>query len=455
MAKAAGLILAIVVIAGCGKASSGAASAISSPSASTPTPTPSVSTPTVSTPTPSSPPPSPSPSTRPLLPAQASPSAQPTPTPTPSPVATPPGPGTWQRTFLMSSPRADFTATLLQNGKVLLAGGESSATANTPTVDLFDPVTNSITPAAPMANARSGHTATLLPNGKVLVVGGSARGPMPGSSYPGVASLNTAEIYDPATNSWAAAASMASARTHHAAVLLTNGKVLVTGGSGNWSNPAGASNPTGAEIYDPPTNTWTSIGSIAPDTRPNSPTATLLKDGRVMIAGGSDSTTEPVAADVQLYDSSQSVIGYAHAIPPAGGRNGATATLLRDGTVLIVGGQHSTSPAGAQSSTDIYDPANDSFSAGPPTNVGHCNHTATLLQNGLLLVAGGQCGTSDSIAVSELYDPITRKWWPAGQFGDPRGHFVAVLLNDGRVLAAGGIFPGGTRASDTEIYTPA
>lgn len=88
-------------------------------------------------------------------------------------------------------------------------------------------------------------------------------------------------------------------------------------------------------------------------------------------------------------------------------------------------------------------------------SVAHCHHTMTTLKNGLILVAGGRCGTADSIATSELYDPATRKWWPAGDLQDPRGYQAAVMLADGRVLVAGGVFPGGWISGNTEIYIPA
>jgi hypothetical protein len=146
-----------------------------------------------------------------------------------------------------------------------------------------------------------------------------------------------------------------------------------------------------------------------------------------------------------------------------GGRNFATATLLGNGTLLFAGGQDSTSPAAALSTTDIYDVAMDgctsancnSFSAGAPMSVGHCHHTMSTLKNGLILVAGGRCGSADAIAVSELYDPATKRWWPAADLQDPRGYHAAVVLADGRVLVAGGVFPAGAISQNTEIYTPA
>lgn len=375
----------------------------------------------------------------------ALPSEEPSPTSTPASTPSPvqPGPGSWLRWKLMSAPRADFAATLLPSGKVLLAGGLTLPAADTASVDLFDPVTNSVTPVSPMKTARNGHSATLLPNGQVLVVGGS------GSA--GGLSLASAEIYDLTLNAWEPVASMSAPRTHHTALLLQgSGKVLVVGGSTQTAT---------AEVYDIVTNTWTTVPAPTNEPRPAVPTATQLPDGHVIIAGG----VTGGGSDVWVYDPHTGLMGTDRFHTNGSGRNFATATLLGNGTVLMTGGQDSANPSGALNTTDIYDVALDSctflhcssFSYGNPMNVGHCHHTMTTLRNGLILVAGGRCGTAESIAVCELYDPAAKTWWPAGELQDPVGYHAAVLLGDGRVLVAGGIFPGGTISSVTQIYAPA
>jgi len=307
-------------------------------------------------------------------------------------------------------------------------------------------VADTLTAANPMWSARNGHTATLLADGKVLVVGGS--------NSPNGPNLASAEIYDPATNQWSAAASMVAARGHHAAALMANGKVLVVGGSEQTA---------ALEVYDHATNTWTSVTAPANDPRPLGPTATRLQDGRVMIVGGANGGAFTVNSDVWLYDPSTGQLTYSRFHPLSGGSNFANATLLGDGTVLVTGGESSTTPAGAQNITSLFDPrletcsSNDcsSFSYGAPMNVGHCQSTTTTLKNGLLLVVGGRCGSAESIAVCELYDPVAKKWGPAATLPDSVGYQAAVLLNDGRVLVAGGIHPGGSIGGTTQIYTPA
>lgn len=352
----------------------------------------------------------------------------------------------WMRWKLMSVPRADFTATVLPSGKVLLAGGITSLnTPVTATADLFDPLTSGITAAAPMKGPRSGHTATLLPNGKVLVAGGGA---------PGASALASAELYDPAGNTWSAAASMAYPRIHHTALLLWNGKVFVIGGSAQIA---------AAEVYDPGTNTWTTVAAPTNTPRPMGPTAIQLPEGHVVIVGGANGGAVTASSEVWVYDPHTGLMGTDRFHTLGGGRNFATATLLGNGTVMYAGGQDSTNAAAALSTTDIYDVAMDgctaagcnSFSPGAPMSVARCHHTMTTLKNGLILVVGGRCGTADSIAASELYDPVTKKWWPAGDLQDPRGYQVAVVLADGRVLVAGGVFPGGWISGNTEIYIPA
>ncbi len=367
------------------------------------------------------------------------------PTPTATPVQA--GPGTWQPGPEMSSPRTDFAAVALPRGGVLLIGGESTFTTITASADIFDPTTNTIHPAAPMSTARSGHTATLLPNGKVLVVGGF--------SGPGVPALGSAELYDPATNSWTLAAAMNQPRAHHAAVLMGNGKVFVTGGEGGPGN----SIPSASEIYDPGTNTWTSAQTFY-GYRPNGTTATVLKDGRLTIYGGVEQV-QP-GNSYEFYDPATGRAAYGRFMGP-GDTSYSTVASLEDGTVIIVGGQQTYNPTGALNATAIFNPAldvagnttTDAWSAGPAMDVGHCRHTMTTLRNGLLLVAGGRCGSSESIAVAEPYDPVGKRWLPAAPLLNARGIHTAVLLPDGRVLVAGGSKISAAITDTTEIYTPA
>jgi hypothetical protein len=175
------------------------------------------------------------------------------------------------------------TATLLPGGSVLVAGGFGTTTQAT--AERYDPAANSWSPAGSLAEGRLNHTATVLPGGKVLVVGGvnSARG----GSY-----LATAELYDPATNTWGPAGAMATARAEHTATLLPGGQVLVVAGrDGNSSHAS-------AERYDPATNTWATAGTLAAARWLH--TAEPLPSGQILVAGGRESNA--AVANTERYD---------------------------------------------------------------------------------------------------------------------------------------------------------
>ncbi|WP_224372986.1 Kelch repeat-containing protein [Hyalangium versicolor] len=191
-----------------------------------------------------------------------------------------PAPGTWSTTVSLTSARGYHTATLLNDGKVLFSGmGWTTPVA----MELYDPATSTWSPAASMPTSRYDHTATLLTNGKVLFAGGLINGQ-------GSVSTAVAELYDPASNTWSATASMASVRGGHTATLLSNGKVLVTGGyaSGNFL--------ASAELYDPASGTWSAAAPMA--SARSEHTATLLNNGQVLVLGGYKG---PVLSSAELY----------------------------------------------------------------------------------------------------------------------------------------------------------
>ena len=194
-----------------------------------------------------------------------------------------PASGTWTATGSLATARDGHTATLLPNGKVLVAGGAGSS-GSLASAELYDPASGTWTATGSLATARDGHTATLLPNGKVLVAGGADSS----------GSLASAELYDPASGTWTATGSLATARYHHTATLLPNGKVLVAGGYGNSGSLASA------ELYDPASGTWTATGSLA--TARDRHTATLLPNGKVLVAGGYDSSGSLASAELYASD---------------------------------------------------------------------------------------------------------------------------------------------------------
>ena len=258
--------------------------------------------------------------------------------------------------------RIGHIATLLPNGRILMAGGAGS-TAPENTADLYDPATNQWLPAPSMTKDRLNATAARLPDDRVLVVGGRNLGGLTGS----------AEFYNPTTNTWSAAPGLAIPRSEHTMTTLTDGKLLVAGGLFEFPSVSA----TTAELYDPMTNTWSSAGSIAADRYWH--TATLLADGRVLIAGGVSSTTQ-----AEIYDP------IANTWTPAGTLSSAryqhTATLLSDGRVLVAGGYVNGT---ALATSEIYNPTTNIWSPGPALTSARATHTATTLANGVILFIGG------------------------------------------------------------------
>ena len=363
-------------------------------------------------------------------------------------LANPPPQGRWQLLPSMAVPRIGFTATLMQDGRVLIVGGRTRTFAVSPDgsptsiVEIFDPVSSTFSRAAGLRTPRAGHTATLLASGKVLVAGGDPAG--------------TAEIYDPSTNSWTLAGPMHGRRYDHAAALLLDGKVLVTGGGA--SPPIGISSrgartaSTPAEIYDPATDTWYLAATPALD-RPEYPTATTLLDGRVLVVGGQYmySSADESTETSEIYDPASNRWSFTAPETSTGARQYHTATLLQDGRVLVAGGFRD---GVSVSWSALYDPVSDSWTRLPTMNVGRCGHAAQMLRDGRVLVAGSGCW-SDTGASAEEFDPVSSRWYLVATLAYPQGKLVAVALLDGRVLAVGGGMEANNPSAVAEVFQPA
>ena len=334
---------------------------------------------------------------------------------------------------LLNTARFDHTATLLPNGKVLVAGGAPDGVASFSSAELYDPAAGTWAVTGSLNVPREIHTATLLPSGKVLVAGG-----FNGSSY-----VSIAELYDPAAGTWAITGSLNAARWRHAAILLTNGQVLVAGGAALGSVLASA------ELFNPTNGTWTPTGSL--NLARQHHTLTLLPGGKVLAAGGCDfGGLVNSFTNAEVYDPVAKTWTTINAMHTP--RFGHTATLLPNGKVLVAGGNN-TFTSTLLAGTELYDPADGSWTVSGSMSTGRYNHTATLLPNGKVLVTGGG-GTGGSLASAEIYDPASGTWTSAGALATARQLHTATLLPGGEVMFAGGDNNAGAVAS-TEQYDPA
>jgi N-acetylneuraminic acid mutarotase len=236
-----------------------------------------------------------------------------------------PSTSTWSRLANMSAPRSEASATVLADGRVLVMGGRSEA-GGLPlaTAEVYDPATNGWTAAAPMATPRQIPITILLPTGRVLLVGGNG-----GSSLP-LQPLATAELYDPASNSWSEAGTMSIARSGEAATLLPDGQVLVTGGY----PPVGRQALASAEIYDPHSNGWSPVASMTVGRAGH--VAALLKSGQVLVVGGAltaGRSSGTVLASAEIFDLSGVTLAPA---PRAGVADLPLTTLVLGGVALVL-----------------------------------------------------------------------------------------------------------------------
>jgi putative Ig domain-containing protein/fibronectin type III domain protein/galactose oxidase-like protein len=340
----------------------------------------------------------------------------------------------------LSVARTYPSSTLLQDGTVLVAGGQSS-TGYTNVADLYNPATGTSTATTgTLQVARAGHSATLLGDGTVLIVGGTVT-PTPPSTNP---FTFVAELYSPITSTFTQLANSPNfARSGHTATLLGDGTVLIAGGiSQNGSGPLFSVLP--AEIYNPAAQTFTIVGSL--NVARQAHTATLLANGQVLIASGLDNTAE-------RYDPVKQTFSLTASLNTA--RQNASATLLSSGKVLIAGGL--VSGAAGIGTAELYDPVAGTFSfTNGGLNTPRGLHAATALPDGTVLIAGGYNCPPPScnnpiLGSTEIYTPTNSSFVNTGNLVNARYQEMAILLNDGTVLLAGG-FSGNSPTATTERY---
>jgi hypothetical protein len=342
-------------------------------------------------------------------------------------------------TWPMKLSRAQHTATLLTDGRVLLAGGTVGDWAGTVTrtTEIFDPATGTFSAGPDMIEGRRMHSATLLADGRVLIAGG----------FNGGVALSSAELYDPSTGTFSRTGNLVVGRGWHDAILLSVGTVLIVGGTaGFWPEiPA-------AEIFNPTTGTFGRTGEyVGHGACDFCPPAVALADGRVLFIWQNPA---------QIYDPAMATF-------TASGSNlitaPSTAALMLDGRVLLTGGED----LGRSALAAVFHPVYGTFTRTGSMAAPRVFHSLTLLPDGTVLAAGGEtdacnatwCFFAGSVASAELYNPWTGRFTSAGSMVAARETHTATLLNDGRVLLAGGISYGGIDdfrggVGSAELYTP-
>ena len=321
----------------------------------------------------------------------------------------------------------------LRTASLILVAGGWDGTHYLASAELFDPLTGSFRATGSMPAPVGGQTATLLHDGRVLIGGG----------FNGESNQRTASalLCDPKTGTFTATGAMRVARSNHSAILLSDGRVLIIGGYGTDYLAS-------AEVYDPATGTFSQSGSMSPSLW--SPVAALLPSGDVLVVSNG-SPANPGPASAELFDPETG------AFSPTGSMVAcwaSAAIVLRDGRVLITGEtaiSTGTAPAGLPSA-EIYDPRTGTFklNESPPPAVAE---TTALLASGQVLVQGAH----QSVC---LFDPGTGSFKAGGTMTMVRMAPTTTLLQDGRVLVAGGSGPSsggdtpGPVLNSAELYTP-
>ena len=299
------------------------------------------------------------------------------------------GPGSFGPTGSMGVARYAAAAATLKDGRVLVAGGfydDGLGDHYLASAEVFDPATNSFSPAGVMGVARHGAAAAALPDGRVLVAGGDYND---GTDH----LLASAEVFNPATNAFTPVGDMAVARVRAAAAPLPGGRVLIAGGND------GSTRLSSAEVFNPATNSFTPVGDMGGDRARAA--AAPLPDGRVLLAGGTNGA--PLSSSL-VFDPATNSFSSAGIAAMGTARQAPVAAPLPDGRVLVSGGVYVEGPGGYLASAEVFNPATNSFSS-----------------------AG------------------------LGAMSTPRTGAVAAPLPDGRVLVAGG-YDGSTRFSSAEIF---
>lgn len=333
-------------------------------------------------------------------------------------------------------------AVVLGDGRVLISGGipgtgNAGAGFARTSAEIFDPVSETWSIVGSMHIARTDHQLTLLTDGRVLITGGNA------SSLSGAEIYDSAEIYNPTTNSFTLLTNRMNARrSRHVAALLPNGQVLIAGGHDH-----SGTHPS-AELFDPTTNTFVTTGDMI---EPRSYfTITHLGMDMLLVAGGTFNLKS------ELYDTTTGTflstgdLHFTRGLP--------TATLLNDGNVFVAAGSHN----GIKDNAEIYNSLTGIFTlVSDLMHTPRHRHSATMLDDGRVLITGGHPGSPNmALQSAEIFDPVTQTFAIVGSINHARYDHITARLPDGRILVAGGAkkapnpSDGDIAISSSEIFNP-
>lgn len=333
---------------------------------------------------------------------------------------------TWAATTPMSTARSQPSATRLSNGRVLVAGGVASGGVHS-SCEIYNPTTASWASTGSLLTGRYGHAAVLLANGDVLAVAGQRTNGL---------QLQSVERWSVTSKTWSAVSPLAVEHEGLTATVLTDGRVLVVGGDS-----------TTCELFNPATGTWVTTGSLAHRRRYHS--AVRLNDGRVMVYGGEfvSAFIGYTTGTAELYNPAS---GTWSTVAAGASRARHAATLLADGRVFVAGGLELVpGPDPSLATAQIFNPATGLWSAAPSMAEGRTHATATLLSNGRVLVVGGQRSDSTFSDLSQAFDPATGTWKApdTGGLVTGRAGHQATLLTTGSLLVTGGLGAAGALSS--------
>jgi Kelch motif/Galactose oxidase, central domain/Fibronectin type III domain len=349
----------------------------------------------------------------------------------------------WTPTGSLMAARGYHGTALLDSGKVFVAGGAQGSSGGLNSTEIYDPATGTWAAGPNLSSARVAPVVVKLANGMVLIAGG-------GTSANSNTAQQTADIYDPTAGTLTPTAGPpTAARAAASGTLLPNGKVLIVGGGDSTGSLKSA------ELYDPSTGHFTAVAPMA--TARDFASIALLPSGKVLVAGGGEASTNVPNSSGEIYEpgtGAWTTAGNAMSTP----REGAGSATLPGGKVLIAGGL--AGPTGPSvASTDVYDPATNAFSAGPSMAAPRAEFAITALRDGRVLVAGGVQESSGGLTItgqSEILDSATNAWGEVGTLSPAVFANTATLLPDGRVLDAGGFSNSNSPAvvADAALLTP-